>query len=126
MEVLDSTALAKFLIANPDLAEECLPPHLMGAEVLSTTLCDVAYILSNLGYSRKKVADNLSNAIMSFDVEDATLLLMATIMFARSFFTFPECIEYVYCLADKRKPHFENEALQRSFDTREFFDDFRN
>ncbi|MBQ4255764.1 MAG: hypothetical protein II721_07265 [Bacilli bacterium] len=125
MEVLDSTALAKFLIANPDLAEECLPPHLMGAEVLSTTLCDVAYILFNLGFSRKKIADHLSNAIVSFEVEDQTLLLLATTMFARSFFTFPECIEYVYCLLDDREPHFENECLQRSFDTGEFFGDLK-
>ncbi|MCR5078857.1 MAG: hypothetical protein K6B65_02925 [Bacilli bacterium] len=125
MEVMDSTALANFLIANPDLGEEALPPRLMGMEVLSTTLSETAIILEETGAGRKAIANHLSNAIVYFDVEDATLYLMACVIYARTRFTYPECVDYVYCLIDERTPHFENRELQFAFDNRLYFGDYR-
>lgn len=121
MTVLDTTFLLHHLVGFD------LKSHLSGMglkldeiHILSATVTETIEGLLDMGFNRRAAAKSIMELVSSFSVEDATLHLYACFVFAKSNFSYADCLNFAYARLDNVEPLFLNKGLSKAFEEGRF------
>ena len=84
-------------------------------QILPATIADVAETLILQGEDRKDIARYILEIVTNVSVEDPTMHLYACLVFAKSDFSYPDCLVLAYAYLDHIEPTFSNPELEAAY-----------